>query len=152
VGRELRLEVAAAPQPGARLLDDNRLLVELREPGSRDAVQEAVVKWYRRHAQAHFQERLALLAPRLGVAVPRLFLSSARTRWGSCNARRQVRLNWRLVQATQGTIDYVAVHELAHLVEMNHSPRFWALVATACPDYKAACEELNHMGPYYMDI
>jgi predicted metal-dependent hydrolase len=152
VGRELRLEVATAPQAAARLLDDNRLLVELREPGSRDAVQEAVVKWYRRHAQAHFQERLALLAPRLGVAVPRLFLSSARTRWGSCNARRQVRLNWRLVQATQATIDYVAVHELAHLVEMNHSPRFWDLVATACPDYRAACAELNHMGPYYMDI
>jgi predicted metal-dependent hydrolase len=152
VGRELRLEVATAPQAGARLLDDGRLLVELREPGSRPAVQEAVVKWYRRHAQARFQERLALLAPRLGVGVPRLFLSSARTRWGSCNARRQIRLNWRLVQATQPTIDYVAVHELAHLIEMNHSPRFWALVGNACPGYEAACAELDHMGPYYMDI
>lgn len=152
VGRELKLDVCAGPDIGARLDDGDRLRVEVADPASGKSVQEAVVKWYRRHAQANFLGRIALLAPRLDVAVPRLFLSSARGRWGSCNARGEVRLSWRLVQASQATIDYVAVHELAHLIEMNHSRRFWALVARACPDYRAACAELDHMGPYYMDI
>ena len=69
-----------------------------------------------------------------------------------CNARREVRLNWRLIQAAQPTIDYVVVHELAHLIEMNHSQRFWKLVASVCPHYREACDELNRMGLYYMDI
>jgi predicted metal-dependent hydrolase len=152
LGRELRLAVAAGPATLARLDEGDSLCVELADPGSRPAVQEAVIKWYRRHAQAHFLARIAQFAPQLGVDVPRLFLSSARTRWGSCNARGQVRLNWRLMQATPATVDYVVVHELAHLFELNHSRRFWALVATVCPDYRAAWRELNHMGPYYMDI
>lgn len=152
VGRELRLDVCKGPVTGARLDDGDRLRVEVADPASGKSVQETVVRWYRRHAQANFLARIALLAPRLDVDVPRLFLSSARGRWGSCNARGEVRLSWRLVQASQATIDYVAVHELAHLIEMNHSRRFWALVARACPDYRTACAELDHMGPYYMDI
>ena len=111
-----------------------------------------MVKWYRRHAHSNFSGRIGEFAPRLDVAAPRLFLSSARTRWGSCNAKREVRLNWRLIQAAQSTIDYVVVHELAHLIEMNHSRRFWRLVASVCPHYREACAELNRMGLYYMDI
>lgn len=152
VGRELLLEVTPGPIAGARLAEGACLHVETPGPPGGDAVKDLVVKWYRRHAQANFTERIALLAPRLGVATPRLFLSSAHTRWGSCSVRGDIRLNWRLIQATQATIDYVVVHELAHLIEMNHSRRFWKLVEAACPDYRAACAELNHMGPYYMDI
>ncbi|HEX4985478.1 MAG TPA: SprT family zinc-dependent metalloprotease [Burkholderiales bacterium] len=149
VGRQLRLEVAPGPVALARLDEGDRLCLEL--PAGAP-VREAVVQWYRGHAQANFRERIALLAPRLGVPAPRLFLSSARTRWGSCNVRGDVRLNWRLVQAPQPTIDYVVVHELAHLIEMNHSRRFWKLVAGACPQYADARAELDRMGPYYMDI
>jgi predicted metal-dependent hydrolase len=98
------------------------------------------------------ERRIGEFASRLDVPAPRLFLSSARTRWGSCNAKREVRLNWRLIQAAQPTIDYVVVHELAHLIEMNHSRRFWKLVASVCPHYRKACAELNRMGLYYMDI
>jgi predicted metal-dependent hydrolase len=63
-----------------------------------------------------------------------------------------IRLAWRLVQASPATVDYVVVHELAHLIEMNHSRRFWAIVAGACPTYRDACAELDRMGPYYMDV
>jgi len=112
----------------------------------------AAVKWLRRHAQCHFAARLAHYAPRFSARLPRLFLSGARTRWGSCNAKGDIRLSWRLIQASPATIDYVVVHELAHLVEMNHSRRFWKLVEGVFPDYRAACAELDRMGPYYMDI
>jgi len=77
---------------------------------------------------------------------------SAPLRWGSCNVKREVRLNWRLIQAPQKTIDYVVAHELAHIVEMNHSRRFWNLVTAVCPHHKDARAELDYMGRYYMDL
>jgi predicted metal-dependent hydrolase len=134
------------------LQDDGRLHVALAQPADVDAIRAAVVKWYRRHAQSNFSARIDEFATRLHVPRPRLFLSSARTRWGSCNARCEIRLNWRLIQATQPTIDYVVVHELAHLVEMNHSRQFWSLVESVCPYYRDACAELDRMGLYYMGI
>jgi predicted metal-dependent hydrolase len=153
LGRDLSLDLTADRIATlATLQDGDRLQVSLADPNHKDSVKAAVVKWYRRHAQSNFSDRIGEFASRLDVPAPRLFLSSARTRWGSCNAKREVRLNWRLIQATQSTIDYVVVHELAHLFVMNHSRRFWKLVASVCPHYREACDELNRMGLYYMDI
>ena len=153
LGRDLILDLALDRIATlATLQDGDRLQISLADPAQGESVKAAVVKWYRRHAQTNFTDRIGEFAPKLGVPVPRLFLSSARSRWGSCNAKREVRLNWRLIQAQQPTIDYVVVHELAHLIEMNHSRRFWKLVAAACPHYREACDELNRMGLYYMDI
>lgn len=136
----------------AVLGDPGQLRIGLPDPTDVAAVKAATVNWYRRHAQTNFAERIARYAPGLGVALPRLLLSNARSRWGSCNAKREVRLNWRLIQTQQPTIDYVVVHELAHLIEMNHSRRFWNLVAAACPHHRDARAELDRMGRYYMDI
>ena len=153
LGRDLNLHLTADTIATlATLQQGDCLQVSLADPTHRDSVRAAVVKWYRRHALSNFSERISAFAPGLEVPVPRIFLSSARTRWGSCNARREVRLNWRLIQATQSTIDYVVVHELAHLIELNHSRRFWKLVASVCPHYREACAELDRMGLYYMDI
>lgn len=153
LGRDLSLHLTTDTVATlATLQDGDRLQVSLAEPDHKDSVKAAVVKWYRRHAQSNFADRIGEFAPRLDVPAPRLFLSSARTRWGSCNVKREVRLNWRLIQAAQSTIDYVVVHELAHVIEMNHSRRFWKLVASVCPHYREACAELNRMGLYYMDI
>jgi len=115
-------------------------------------VRASVVKWYRRHAQVHFRDRVAHYSARLGVEPPRVFLSSARTRWGSCNAKREVRLNWRLMQAAAPVIDYVIAHELAHLKELNHSVRFWRVVERLCPEFRAPQAELNAMTQHYMTL
>ena len=89
--------------------------------------------------------RLARIARKLGRAPSRFALSNAQTQWGSCTRRGHVRLNWRLVQAPLALIDYVAAHELAHLVHLDHSPRFWAQVAELCPDALARRAELRTM-------
>lgn len=94
-------------------------------------------------ARAIFAERLAIHAPRLGVPVPPLRLSSARTRWGSCSHHGGIALNWRLVLMPLTVVDYVVCHELAHLREMNHSPRFWSVVEQLCPDWQALRRELR---------
>jgi predicted metal-dependent hydrolase len=153
LGRVLTLSVRPnAPATTTVLGDADRLQVCLAGEPSAAVLREAVVGWYRRRAQAIFPERIAQFAPVLGVALPRLVVSNARTRWGSCNFKREVRLNWRLVQAPQYVIDYVVVHELAHLIEMNHSRRFWQLVAGAFPRHREAREELDHRGRWYLDV
>ena len=101
-----------------------------------EQIRDAVQSWLQRQARRIFQERVEHFAERLGVRCTRLALSSAQTRWGSASADGSVRLNWRLVHFALPTIDYVVTHELAHLREMNHSPRFWDVVRSVLPDYE----------------
>ncbi len=132
----LRLEhdrVAALTQ----ITDAGELHVRAPKIDQPEAVRALVVKWYRRHAERHFPERVDHFVGRLGIARPRIFLSDAAGRWGSCNAKREVRLNWRLMQADEPVLDYVVAHEVAHLVHLNHSARFWRTVESICPDYEA---------------
>ena len=130
--------------PGRRCLAE-RLGGELRvqTPTAQAAqVRHAVVTWYRRTALAYLDDRVTTLAAGAGIPRPRVFLSSALARWGSCNSRREVRLAWRLVKAPAHLIDYVICHELAHLRHMNHSSAFWAEVGRQCPDYRRLREQL----------
>lgn len=99
-----------------------------------------------RRALDYFRPRLADYAARAGRPVPALGLSAARTRWGSCSARSGIRLNWRLVHLPTELVDYVIAHEVAHLLEMNHSARFWAVVEELYPDCQAARAELKRQG------
>lgn len=103
-------------------------------------------KTLRERARSLFLERLEHYSRQLGLrVVPPLALSSARTRWGSCSQKSGIRLNWRLIHFPPQVIDYVVAHELAHLREMNHSPRFWAVVGQLFPDYKAVRQELKQL-------
>lgn len=97
-----------------------------------------IVRALRTRALAWFRGRVEEYCYRLGQPVPVVSLSSARTRWGSCSRLSGIRLHWRLVHLEPALIDYVVAHEVAHLVEMNHSPRFWAVVEQLYPGWRAA--------------
>ena len=114
------------------------LHVGLPQTAAPEQIRDAVQSWLQRQARRIFEQRCAHFAERLGVRMRRLSLSSARTRWGSASADGSVRLNWRLIHFGLSTIDYVVAHELAHLREMNHSPRFWDVVRSVVPDYERA--------------
>ncbi len=88
-------------------------------------------------------ERLAVIGARLEAKPAGWSLSSARSQWGSCTHDGRIRLNWRLVHFSLPVIDYVVAHELAHLKEMNHSPRFWSAVAQLLPGFEAAREQIK---------
>jgi predicted metal-dependent hydrolase len=128
-----------------------RLLVEplmgrlfVRGPTAAPAIiEKAVVDWYRKQALPHFAQRAFFFANLHGLVPPRVFLSSANGRWGSCNSRREVRFSWRLMKARPALIDYVVCHELAHLRHMNHSGAFWQEVERMCPDYRDLKIELD---------
>jgi predicted metal-dependent hydrolase len=115
-----------------------RLHLGLPQGAAAEQIRDTVQSWLQRQARRVFEERCALYAPRLGVRMKRLALSSAATRWGSASADGSIRLNWRLVHFGLPVIDYVVTHELAHLREMNHSPAFWDVVRSALPDFEAA--------------
>jgi predicted metal-dependent hydrolase len=92
----------------------------------------------RRLAKCDLSTRTWELAGIHGIIVQRVTIRAQKTRWGSCSARGTISLNWRLIQAPPQVRDYLIIHELMHRREMNHSARFWKLVAEACPDYRVA--------------
>lgn len=147
LGNELRLNIRHDARSRAIEHQPGLLHVALPEPTDEAAVARKVLLWYRKQALLDFSRRLELFSARLGVALPKLFLSNARGRWGSCNSKAEVRLNWRLLQAPPHIINYVICHELAHLKEMNHSRKFWAVVESLCPEYKKAEQELKAWAP-----
>lgn len=106
-------------------------------------LKERVKLWFQAEAKRLFKERLDFFAPQLNVTYKAFALSSAGTRWGSCTIEGNIRLNWRLMHYPASLVDYVVVHELAHLREMNHSPRFWAVVGSVFADYDGARLELR---------
>ena len=134
-----------APAPDADT-PPSRLLVALPRDADEARIRDAVQGWLQREARRVFAERVAHFEARLGVRVKRLSLSSAATRWGSANANGAVRLHWRLIEHPLATIDYVVAHELSHLREMNHGPRFWAVVRSVVPDYEQARARLRQQG------
>ncbi len=106
-------------------------------------IRHSVQAWLMGQARQNFIERLDHFASLLQVQWRSLSLSHAKTRWGSARTDGAIRLNWRLVHFGQATIDYVVAHELSHLREMNHSPRFWDTVRSVLPDYAALRQQLK---------
>ncbi|MDH5264296.1 MAG: M48 family metallopeptidase [Betaproteobacteria bacterium] len=141
LGEALTLRLAAGRRAAAQL--EGAELRVTAPDGSEDAIRKAAVAWYRRTALVHFAQRAFFFSRLAVLAPPRVMLSSANSRWGSCNSRREVRLAWRLVKARPALVDYVVCHELAHLRHMNHSREFWAEVGRLCPDYRGLREELE---------
>ena len=98
-------------------------------------VQALLESWFREEASRRLPERLRALASRLGLHPARVTVRAQQTIWGSCTENGSISLNWRLVLLPSTLVDYVLVHELCHLRYLDHSPRFWALVATMIPDH-----------------
>jgi predicted metal-dependent hydrolase len=114
------------------------------EKAFRKTLMDAAKKYFEMRIHSIAQIAQQLSSP-LHLDPPPLVLTSARTRWGSCS-QKALRLNWRLMHLSRELVDYVIAHELAHLVEMNHSPRFWAVVERLYPDWQAARRELRAVG------
>ncbi len=141
-GRELALEVFPARR--FRITPDMFNLTVL-HPRAQDETEIATLvgKWLKDEAWTVVAPHVHEYAQRLRAVAPTLRLSNARGEWGSCNARHEIRLNWRLIQLPPLLAEYVVAHEVAHLVELNHSPRFWALVESLMPGHAGLRRELE---------
>jgi predicted metal-dependent hydrolase len=145
LGQNLTLDIRPGPRTRVRRQGE-RLEIELSAPSHAGHVERAVESWLRRQANDVFAERLTTCYGRIGwmqVQRPALRVRRMRSRWGSCSGAGRVTLNLRLIHLPPELIDYVIYHELCHLREMNHSRRFYALMARAVPDWKQKRAQLH---------
>jgi predicted metal-dependent hydrolase len=102
--------------------------------------------WLRRQAKRDIHERLGARSREMKRKPGKVFIMGQRTKWGNCSSRRNISINWRLVMAPPEVLDYVVVHELAHLIEPYHSAKFWLVVASWCPEFQRAKDWLATCG------
>jgi predicted metal-dependent hydrolase len=151
---ELKTALAGSRAKDAVVFNPSARTLTVALPPGADAKQmrERVQGWLQAEARRIFEERSLIYAERLGVAPRQLRLSSAKTRWGSCNSDGKILLNWRLIHFPMSSIDYVVAHELAHLREMNHGPRFWQTVGEILPGFEAARAHLAEPPPDLLPV
>lgn len=148
LGQDITLRIRAQQPSGITYNEINReLIVNLPVEAGEQQLKDRVQSWLQARAKELFGARLPLYAARLGVSYRSYALSSATTQWGSCTADGRIRLNWRLMHFALPLIDYVIAHELSHLREMNHSPRFWATVQSIFPEFESAKRALRESAP-----
>ncbi|MBA3421081.1 MAG: M48 family metallopeptidase [Thermoleophilaceae bacterium] len=137
LGEQLSLRVRVEPGRVRPHVARRRglLKVAVGEPGA-DALRDALERWYRRRARVEVAPRLDAATRRAGRTYECLSIRAQQTRWASCSSAGEMSFNWRLLLAPEPILDYVVEHEVAHLDVPDHSPRFWALVADRCPDYR----------------
>lgn len=144
-------EIRLTGSPGRRVWID-AAADEVRHPviqvaGATDMVAIRVARFLKSEARADLEQRASAHARSLGLGFERIAIRDQRTRWGSCSSSGTLSFSWRLVMAPPFVLDYVAAHEVAHLREMNHGPRFWRLVGQMAPDMDHARSWLTRHGP-----
>lgn len=127
-------EVVVERRPSSSVTENTLRLA--RHHVEETSVKRALETLYRRKARETFEERAEYFAEQMGVEYEQIEVRNQRTKWGSCSTTGTLGLNWRLMMAPQETVDYIVIHELAHLRESNHTDAFWSLVAQQDPDYK----------------
>jgi predicted metal-dependent hydrolase len=135
LGRPLAIAVntGKSATPSA-VLHGNTLTVS---PGARKgAIPKILEKWYRQQAAIVFKQKADSFKEDMGLRYNSIYIRGQKTRWGSCSPAGNLTLNWKLLMAPEVIVDYVVIHELAHLKHMNHSKKFWDLLGQYCPDWK----------------
>lgn len=117
-------------------LGENSLELYYKTPEKSEEIRASLREWYVTQFAGKLESRVPAYSQQIGVSPGRVTIREQKTRWGSCSSRGNLNFNWKLVMAPVEVMDYVIVHELCHMKELNHSSSFWALVGKVCPDYK----------------
>ncbi len=145
IKRDGSVVVRAPFRTSERVIDDfvnkhtdwiNKRLISVKSKKEYEATDKETVEKLKRQAKEIILPRVSYFSEIMGVFPERVSINSARTRFGSCSSKKSLNFSYRLVFYPPEAIDYVCVHELAHLTEMNHSKKFWAIVEKYLPDYK----------------
>jgi len=144
-GRALELVLERGERVSLKI-DGGRCLLRLKETADEEAVRQALKQALSRLALKRIREKLEFYAPRLGVAFGRVAIRDQKSRWGSCSAKHNLNFNWKLIMAPEQALEYVVIHELCHLIEFNHSARFWRLVESQMPEYESWKKWLKEHG------
>lgn len=129
------------------ILSNNLKRITVHSPNA-DKRKKTMIEFYRQHTSRILDERIKLFASKLNLNFNRITIRYHRSRWGSCSVKRNLNFNVMLSALPNNVIDYVIVHELIHLIELNHSKRFWELIKLNCPTYEYDRKWLRMYGPF----
>ena len=149
LGRNYRLKLDENTKGGVKL--KNGYLVvpnnkEVPQSENDEQIKQALEAWYQRRAHEKLSEKTKRYAAILGVEPTSVDVKNYTARWGSCSANGHVSYNWKIIIAPHAVVDYIVVHELCHLIEHNHGPKYWKQVANVVPNYKEHREWLKVNG------
>ncbi len=139
---QIHLRIMEGGRPGTNIISykelehgEKELWVETLQKNAPESYRAGVEKWFREYARYTLTRKAIQFSEEMGVTFGRISIKEQKTRWGSCSSKGNINFNWKLVLMPEGIQDYIVVHELAHLKEMNHSARFWKEVEKVLPDY-----------------
>ena len=146
MGRNYRLKVKRGKFTPVKLVQ-GRLVATLPDGAKQPhMVRNALVRWYRHHAMLKLQDKVNRYSKIAGVEPASIGIKTFKSRWGSCSVKGRIDFNWKIVMAPNRIVDYVVVHELCHMKQHDHSPKFWKLVERVIPDYLECREWLKKSG------
>ena len=150
LGREYELEVRISEGRAGMvgILEDK--IVVFSKVDSEDVVEKILNGWYVEQAKIWIPKRVRFFAGQMGESYKNITIKNQKKRWGSCSSDRNLNFNWRLIMMPEEIIDYVVVHELSHLKQMNHSKAFWYEVEKILPNYKILKKWLDENGKKFM--
>jgi predicted metal-dependent hydrolase len=144
LGQPVQVEVVAGERAEVSIDEEAKVLRLVLSPAfDSQPLPMSLYQGLRSLAKQELKHRALVQAYRTGLNINQVRVKDVTTRWGSCSEKRNINLNWHLILLKPELIDYLLIHELMHLHEMNHSPRFWAWVSKYCPDYERAERELT---------
>jgi len=144
LGQEYQLVIDVSEKHWPPVLVEDKMIIV--RCVSADLAEAILERWFRKQAKAVISGAIELYRDRMKVEYQSLVIKDQKTRWGSCSSAGNLNFSWRLILAPKEVLDYVVVHELAHLREMNHSEKFWKLVAEYFPNFKKSTKWLKDNG------
>lgn len=148
LGRDYRLRLIQDGETDIRLKGEFLLCPMARRPvkDQREYLRHKLTAWYRGQAETELVKRIGQLTKALELEPRSIRIRDYKSRWGSCSGQGDISFNWRIIMAPEWIVDYVTVHEFCHLVELNHSPRFWKSVELFIPNWKECRDWLGRYG------
>lgn len=147
LGREMELAIQVDESVDKPVVEVNhtQLRITCKVP-QKEELKKAMEKFYRKQCRKKIMKRIAYYQPYFKVKPRQIEIINSNNIWGSCSSERNLRFNWRLMMAPEEAIDYIVVHEMSHLIHLNHSKSFWTLVGKTMPDYKERSNWLSVNG------
>ena len=137
LGKNYTLKIVESDEACVKLKNGCFIVaISKNEFGKAEQVQDLLSDWFRAHANKYLQERTDKFAKIIGVLPSSVSIKNYKARWGSCSTNGAIDFNWKIIQAPKKVIDYIVVHELCHLLEHNHSPKYWRCVEKFMPNFK----------------
>ena len=150
-GKPLEVITKQTPFPFTSIIrKENNLFVRISSCTKNELVQsnreEKIIDWLKAQARTCFEVSVKQLCETYGLHYEQIRVKDTKSRWGSCSIRKNLNFNWRLIMAPEKVLEYIVIHEISHLTELNHSSNFWKIVYDRCPDYKIRQNWLHKHG------